>query len=160
MELSAKTLYNDGPFSNTGPIPPKVDKPTTYTISWAVSNSSNDLRNASVSGTLPLGVSWVGLTSPAKETVLYDDATRKVTWNLGDVKAGVGIDTPARTAYFQISLTPSLPDVESLVTLVRGNAFQGVDTWSGSTLSPSPSDLTTSILLDSKGGQGKGQVSK
>jgi len=155
ISLIAKTLYRDGPFVNSGPVPPKVDTPTTYTISWSVTNSSNDLADSLVVGTLPLGVSWVGMTSPAKETVSYDETTRRVTWNLGPVKAGTGIDLPVRTAYFQVSLIPSLPDIDLLVSLVRGISLRGTDTWSGSSLVASPNDLTTSLSLDSAGGAGQ-----
>ena len=52
LTLSAKTYRETGPFQNTGPIPPRVDKESTYTVTWSLTNTTNDLKNAFVSAIL------------------------------------------------------------------------------------------------------------
>jgi len=132
--VDAKTFYKDGPLTNTGPIPPRVDIPTTYTLTWVLQNSSNDVSNSSMETTLPLGVEWVGLTSPTNEMVSYNNQSRKVTWDVGLVKAGIGGPIPLRTASFQVSLVPSISQLDSTVKLTNDVIFKGLDTFSGSNL--------------------------
>ncbi|MFH1222839.1 MAG: hypothetical protein V1647_00675, partial [Pseudomonadota bacterium] len=38
MELVQKGYYQDEVFGNSGPVPPRVGEPTTYTIMWYVKN--------------------------------------------------------------------------------------------------------------------------
>ena len=52
LRLGARATYFSGPFKNTGALPPKVDKETTYTVSFTVHNSSNSVSNAVVKTTL------------------------------------------------------------------------------------------------------------
>lgn len=127
--FDAKTFYRDGPLTNSGPLPPKVDNPTTYTLTWSLLNSSNDLRNSVIETSLPLGVEWVGATSPANENVSYNNQNRKVTWDLGFIKAGTGLALPRRTASFQVSFTPSIDQLGNSAKLTGSVIFRGVDTF-------------------------------
>ncbi|MCC2631104.1 MAG: protein of unknown function with transrane region, partial [Candidatus Paceibacter sp.] len=45
--------YSTGPFRNRGPMPPKVDTPTTYTVTLSATNSSNDIRAGEIRAQLP-----------------------------------------------------------------------------------------------------------
>ena len=47
------TIINGGTFTNTGPIPPKAEAETTYTVTWAVTNPLNNLTDVRVSAILP-----------------------------------------------------------------------------------------------------------
>ena len=53
LTLTAKTFRNLGPFSNIGPIPPRADKESTYTVTWTLTNTSNDLKDTLVTAFLP-----------------------------------------------------------------------------------------------------------
>ncbi|KKS11030.1 MAG: hypothetical protein UU66_C0031G0001, partial [Parcubacteria group bacterium GW2011_GWB1_41_5] len=89
--FAAKALYYSGPFKNTGPVPPKVEKETTYTISWSLSNSSNNISNAVVHSSLPSWMKFVGTISPTGEDLTYNTSTREITWNIGAIAKGAGI---------------------------------------------------------------------
>ncbi|MCR4306501.1 MAG: hypothetical protein NUV42_00875, partial [Candidatus Yonathbacteria bacterium] len=65
--LTPKTVYYAGPFINTGPIPPKAEVGTTYTIIWTVINSSNSVSGGQVNARIPAYVEWVGAVSPKNE---------------------------------------------------------------------------------------------
>ncbi|MCX6713402.1 MAG: hypothetical protein NTY66_04325, partial [Candidatus Vogelbacteria bacterium] len=149
VSLSALSEYHTGPFSNSGPIPPKVEKATTYTIEWKMTNSSNDLKDIAVEGTIPLGVSWVGLTSPGTENVSFDEKTRRIRWDVGEVKAGTGIESPVRNAFFQLKLVPSANQVGKSPVLVENTSLQGLDTWSGSSVEIRADVITTAVKGDS-----------
>lgn len=161
IALLSRALYVDGPFKNSGPLPPKPEQATTYTIAWALNNSSNDLENAAVRAVLPLGVSWVGLSSPATEKIVYDAASRTVIWDLGSLAAGTGFgDTARRTAAFQVSLTPSVSQIGDSAILAREISFTGRDTWTGSLLGVTTRDLTTEISTDSGYFNNSGTISR
>lgn len=156
--FKADSLYRDGPFPNSGPVPPVSEKETTYTIRWVLVNSSNDVRNALVSAVLPPGIKWIGLTSPSSENVTYDEATRKVTWEVGTIKAGVGVDLLARHAFFQVAITPSVNQIGVPAPLTSVADFNGDDTWSGSALTVQADALSTDIMQDSAYKSGDGVV--
>ncbi|MBI3634129.1 MAG: hypothetical protein HY228_00745 [Candidatus Yonathbacteria bacterium] len=101
--LSVRGLYFSGPFSNSGPLPPRVDQETTYTIVWTVRNTSNDISNIFVKTTLPLYVKWLGKISPEDEDISYNENESSVMWSAGRIPSG-----GTREAAFQISFLPSL----------------------------------------------------
>lgn len=118
LGFSANAFYTSGPFSNTGPIPPKANTPTTYTITWTVTNSANPLTNGLATATLPTYVDWVGTISPDGEPLTYDETTHTIHWTIGQIPAGTGLSGPSRKASFQVRLNPSTSQIGSTPKLV------------------------------------------
>lgn len=145
VSLAAQSLYFTGPFSNQGPVPPKADQNTTYTITWTLTNTLNDLANATVDATLPGYVTWLGNVSPSGEAVTYDQQSRQVEWDAGDVSAGTGYSTPPRSVSFQVSVVPSLSQLGSSPALVNTAVVTATDRWSNATLTDSAKAVTTQI---------------
>ena len=143
--MMARTFYSSGPFKNTGPIPPKVDQKTTYTVTWNVQNSSV-IYNTIVKGRLPQGVEWLGATSPATEKISFDADTKQVTWNAGDVSTGAN---GARQVSFQVSIIPTVNQVGLEPTLVEAQTITAVDVFTGGNLSTTIEDLGTDLSADS-----------
>jgi hypothetical protein len=131
--LLAQSFRDVGPFSNTGPIPPKADNESTYTITWTMTNTTNDLKDGKVSTTLPAGVTWKAQTSPGNERITYDTDTRMVTWSVGAVSAGVGFSSSPRTASFQIGIIPSINQIGSPALLTSNINVAATDTYTGKT---------------------------
>jgi hypothetical protein len=125
--FAAKALYYSGPFTNTGPIPPKAEQPTTYAVVWTLTNTSNSISNTQIKSTLPPWVSFVGHVSPASEDVTYNSSTKQITWNVDRIPKGTGITGAARTASFQISFTPSLSQVGTTPNIVNDAVLTGHD---------------------------------
>ncbi len=125
--LDVKTLHYTGGFQNIGPMPPRAEQATSYTIVWGVKNSANTVANASVSATLPSYVQF--MSSPSGSGITYDAASRTVRWNIGDIKAGVGYTQAALQAAFQVTIVPSTsqvgksPDLTSEVVLTGQDRF-------------------------------------
>ncbi len=107
--VSAQASHFSGPFTNIGPMPPKAETATTYSVVLSVKNSSNELANGSVSTVLPPFVQFVSAVQG--EGVTYDSASRTVRWPVGTIKAGVGYTLPLRQAAFQVTLIPSTSQV-------------------------------------------------
>ena len=140
--------YAAGPFSNTGPIPPKANQPTTYTITWTVTNSANALADGLATATLPTYVDWVGTISPASESLQYDATTSTIRWNFGQVPAGAGISGASRSVSFQVRLNPSTSQAGSVPKLVLDTTVSARDTFTGTILNLTRGAISTQLQND------------
>jgi hypothetical protein len=146
--LSAKALYYSGAFTNTGAIPPKVEKETTYTIVWSLSNTANNISNAQVVATLPAWTRFIGPVSPPSEDLTYDATTRQITWNIGGIPKGTGINDAGREVSFQIGFTPSLSQVGTMPTIINGATLTGHDDFAKVDVKVNKISLNTLLLDD------------
>jgi len=149
LQLSARTLYYDGAFRNTGGVPPRAERETTYTIVWSLLNSSNELSNANVRTKLPSYMRWTGNISPSTEEVTYNPETREVVWELGRVAQGVGVSSAARQTSFQVGFTPSVTQAGTQASLTGDITVTGEDAFTGGLLVFTRSPLTTRLTGDS-----------
>ncbi len=149
LTIEARALHFSGPIRNIGPMPPRADQETTYTITFTARNPSNTISNTRVTTTLPSYVRYIGGVSPAGESVTFDQGSRKLTWNLGDLKAGAGFSTQAESVSFQIGLTPSLSQAGSVPNLTSVISAEGDDRFTGSKTSTSAQAPTTRLIGDS-----------
>jgi hypothetical protein len=145
-KLSAQVVHSVGPIENEGEVPPMVGKKTEYTVIWSVSNNFNDLNNATVSATLPTYVTWTGITSPATEKISYNADSRQVTWDLGKVLAGT--KTGDKKVSFQLAITPSLGQVQTVPVMVGKALLQATDSFTNTQISDSIKEMTTTLVGD------------
>lgn len=119
--FSAITMYKNSSFINTGPLPPKANVSTTYSAHLVVS-AQNSLVNSKVSFILPAYVTFTG-TFATGTNVTYNERTRTVVWNIGNITAGGIVSND-----IQISVKPSqshvsnTPAITSSVTLEADEA--------------------------------------
>ena len=146
--LSAKALYSSGAFKNTGAIPPKVEKETTYTIVWGLSNTANNISGAQVVATFPAWVRFVGPVSPPSEDLTYDATARQITWKVGGIPKGTGINDSGREVSFQIGLTPSLSQVGTMPTIISSATLTGHDDFAKVDVKVNKVSLNTLLLDD------------
>jgi hypothetical protein len=130
-----------------------VERNTTYTIVWSLTNTLNSASSVKVEGVLPGYVSWTGNTTEG-ESIKFDPTTRRVVWDVGDVTAATGFSSSPREAAFQISLVPSLSQREDSPVLLGGSVVTGVDRFNSASLRASAPVVTTKI---SDGNQGVDQ---
>jgi hypothetical protein len=142
VSLVAQALHFTGPVANTGPMPPKAEKETSYTVQWTITNSSNTVANGVVSAILPPYVRYV---SAGSSGVSYDSQSRTVTWNVGDLGAGVGYSLPSKQAYFQVILTPSTSQVGSAPQLTSAAKFKGQDRYAQVSVTTDSQAPTTAL---------------
>lgn len=127
LQMVGHALYSSGAFANTGPIPPTPGQPTTYTISWSLVNSLNDVSGAEVRGKLPIYVEYVGTKSPNSESVVYNQTTKEIVWNVGNLRKGTGSSLPARELQFQVRFNPSSVHLDQVMDLVQDIKYKGLD---------------------------------
>ncbi|HEY9480998.1 MAG TPA: hypothetical protein VIR98_02070 [Candidatus Paceibacterota bacterium] len=148
LSLSSRALHSQGPITNTGPIPPKAEEATTYTIVWTATNTTNPVTGARVSATLPPYAKWMGVTSPTDANITYDEATGAVSWLVGELPRNADIGSGAKQVAFQISFTPSANQVGTAPELLSASAISGTDTFTNAILQNSAGALTTRITTD------------
>jgi hypothetical protein len=148
LGFSSRVVRSTGPFENMGPIPPRADMETTYTIIWNLTNSSNDLGSVRVEGVLPSYVKWQGLTSPQTENITYDTIQKKVIWNVGELRSGTGVTLNPREVAFHVALTPSLSQVGTSPVLMSSVKAVANDKFTGRLLEVFRPDLTTRATTD------------
>jgi hypothetical protein len=148
VTLGARAVYSIGPFTNTGPTPPKAGATTTYSVVWTASNTQNSVPNAKVTAKLGTNVKWVIAKSLMSEDISYDAKTNTVTWNLGELQADAGFSTPAREVSFQVSFVPSVSQIGTAPTLVSNIQFTGGDFNNSGTLRVNHPNLTTRMPSD------------
>jgi len=147
--FATKGLYYSGPFKNTGPIPPKVEQDTTYTIVWSLSNTANNISKGVVKSSLPSWVNFGNSISPPSENLTFNASTKEITWNVGNLPKGTGISTPSREVAFSVVLTPSLSQLDSSPVLVNDAVLTGHDDFANVNIRVVKMSLTTRLPNDS-----------
>lgn len=132
--LDIKGYHKDTNISNLGSIPPKVGQETTYVIHWKIINISNDIANTKVTSFIPSGVKWTGKIYPEGESIIFNERTNQIEWNIGNLESGVGIIEPEKEVSFQISVTPQINQIGEPLTLLNPSILTANDLFTGSEL--------------------------
>jgi len=158
-ELKTKGYYFDSIIKNSGPLPPKVNQITTYTIHWQITNYSNNINNTIVKAVLPEGVSWLNKKAGAGAATLeYNDRTNELAWNAGEVAAGTGALLDPYEVVFQVGLTPAANKVNMVVPILGESTLTGDDTFTENGILVIAPALKTDLPDDSGVGILKGRV--
>jgi hypothetical protein len=143
----------------SGPIPPKAENETQYSVTWTLSNSANNISGAIARSVLPIYVKWVGKAQGSNENVSYNEVTREVIWSIGSVKSNTGFSSN-REASFVLALKPSLSQVDSIPQLMKEVLLSGTDTFSSTIIRNSYKPITTSLSNDPNFKRGDDRVVK
>lgn len=155
--LTAQSLHLTGPLSNTGPIPPKAEQKTTYTVTIALSNSVNPMAGGVVTVNLPTYVTYEDQISPQSERVSWNQGSRQVRWDIGDIATFTGHGISPRSLSFRVGISPSRTQIGQVLDLVRDISFTGQDASAGVTISATAPTVTT-MAKDQAAGSNSGQV--
>lgn len=142
ITLSAASLHNSGSLNNSGPIPPRADQATTYTVVWNARNVGSAVAGATVTTVLPSYVSYTNMTAGAG-SFSYDQNSRAVSWNIGDIPQNGNV-----AGSFQVSLTPSTSQQGSTPALTKNASFSGYDRFAGVQVSATAGAVTTETTED------------
>lgn len=144
-QLASRALYYSGPFSNSGPIPPKAGEETMYTIVWSITNFYNDISGATVRASMPSYVRWLGVVEPASEDIFYDVVTGEIVWKPDFLEAGTGILRPAKEVSFQIGFLPGPNQIGTAPQLISQSSLEAKDNFTGTVLRDYKTALTTNL---------------
>jgi hypothetical protein len=148
VTLSGRVTRTVGPFANSGPVPPKAEQPTTYTVIWDVDNTSSAVTNAQVTANLPTYVKWQNVINPNNEDVTYNQNTGQIIWNIGNLSTYTLGSSHRREVAFQVSITPSVSQIGQVPTLVSQTTLTATDSFTGAGLKSQQDVLTTRFSTD------------
>ena len=145
VRFRASTSYRSDIIPNKGPLPPKVGVKTTYALIWDARTFTNDIKDVVIAGFLPENATWESKTAPSGVGIQYDEASRKISWTVAEVKAGTGVRLPALVGAFQVAVTPSSIDVSRPIELLRDITFTATDVFTGERVELKAPTLTTEL---------------
>ncbi|MFA5935551.1 MAG: hypothetical protein WC787_01700 [Patescibacteria group bacterium] len=157
VDIHAEVRYfsEEGAPLGEGPLPPVVGKTTTYRVEWKVAKTFHELTNLTLRTTLPNGVAWTGKSIDDAGQVVYDPATRSVTWTLNRMPQ----DITEQRVGFDVALTPGEADADRFAKLLGETRFEATDSVIGETIVRTSPALTTDLEND-ENASGKGVVRK
>jgi len=148
LSLSSVLVRSLPPFENTGPIPPKAEKMTTYTVIWTVDNTANTVTGAEVRALLPAYVKWLGKVSPVGEDISFNSKNGELVWRAGHVDTYTANTNRRKQVSFQIGFEPSVAQVGQAPFLVQDTTLTGLDDYTGEILTNTRQALTTVFSTD------------
>lgn len=125
----ARFYSNEGDQLGRGPLPPQVGETTKYWIFIRVNNTTNPVRDAVFSATLPSGVSFTGKQSVSIGPALtLDENNNTIKWNYRELppNSQTGL-------YFEVAVTPSPEQIGKNINLVNDLKFTASDKNTGKT---------------------------
>ncbi len=155
LAVEGRYYSDEGAPVGSGPLPPEVGSTTTYQINWFVTNTLNDVSNATVKATLPEDVTFVGAS--AGLSISYDPISREVRWSVAKIEAGTGQTLPTLTGTFTVSIVPTVGEVGQTKQLLGKTTLVGTDAFSGATFTLFGGTVATDLPFDTNA-QGKGTV--
>jgi uncharacterized repeat protein (TIGR01451 family) len=138
--------------TNTGPYPPKVDQPTTYTIHWKIVNYSTDAQNVTVSAYLQSGSTFTGVATStglaSTSLPTYNAGTGQITWTIPFIPATAGVISAPVQTVFQVTNTPAVNQVGQTVTLLGPATLTATDAYTSSTVTTATTAVTSELPDD------------
>ena len=155
LQLIPKTLYYSGPLTNSGPMPPRVGKKTTYTLTWQLSNTSNAVSNVVVKTVLPTGINWENVVAPStdRSAISFNTVTREIVWSPGLV----GVGQNAKSISFTVSIVPIAGQLNSVPALTREIFMTATDSVTQTAIYQKKRFMETRLIGDTStvGAEGK-----
>lgn len=142
IELSGYHFDGNG---NTGPVPPVVGQETTYTLNLRTSSTMNAITDGRVVLSVPGQVRYLKTQSLDQGSVIYNDRTGEIFWNIGTIPPGAGRTI---SLAIQIGLTPDPAQVGEEARLTNTVIFTGKDAWTDEELRLELSEKTTNLSED------------
>jgi hypothetical protein len=124
VKVGAKIVFNTDVKYKEGQKPLKVGEKTVYSVTVTVDNINNDLSNTLVKIPLP---TYVDFESGDNEELKFNKRANVVEWNIGDIEHGAGITSERRMATFDISIIPSIDQVNSLPIIIKEQVLTAKD---------------------------------
>jgi len=149
IKIDARAYFRDAASGivNDGVFPPRVGKPTQFTVHWLLTNYGTDVSNVEVKAFLGPNVRLTGVIKSNIGTVpTYNEQAQEVTWNIDRIIATKGVISAPLEAIFQIEAIPSQAGNDWL--LLQTTTVTATDEFTGETLKDSDFNLTTALPDD------------
>lgn len=159
VHAEARYYSNDRKKVGSGPLPPEVDRPTTYRVYWTLVNTHNDIKDVRVTTKLPDNVLWSDEFSSGTGNLSYNFKTREVAWDLPLVPAYTSPETKLVSSYFDVTINPTQEDLGKVMIITNETNLNAHDTFTGADIIEQKPVLNSDIPTDPIG-KGQGTVVK
>ncbi len=149
--IQTKVYFRDASSGivNKGVWPPRVNKPTNYTVHFLITNYSTDVSNVKVQAYLGPGVKFTGIVKSDIESLPeYNERTKQVTWTIDRIPAATGVLSKSLEAIFQIEATPDVTKLGKYQTLIQDTYIQALDEFTSLKISDTAPAVTTRLPHD------------
>jgi hypothetical protein len=153
LDLAQLLQTGDDIFLSEGPIPPVAGQANVYTVFWDVKNYFNNAKEVSIKANLADGVEFLGTVSPDSEisNVSFNNDSKELVWNVGDVPAGIGLRDKRRILAFQVRIVPSVSQSGQYAPIFTKTNISGLDDYTKKDLNTDIGALNTQVLGDLEG---------
>jgi len=155
LELRQNVYRANQPgIENSGPVPPEINKTTTYIVVWRIKNYFNDVKNIKVKTSLPEGITLGDNIIPENEISNFslDSKSREIVWFIDSLSPGY-----EKSLTFQVALTPNLTQKGTVANLIGQATISGEDQFTGAAIQ-SIAPAVNSRLPDDPANSGGGIV--
>ena len=160
FESFARYTTASGDQIGRGPLPPQVDRGTSYWIFWNVNDTTNPIKNVTIEGTLPENVEFTGKQSSSLNGgVDYNVNTRTIRWTTDSLTPTFSPTSKIVGIAFEVELTPTETQNGTSPTLLKNITFTATDSVTGAQLTRTSPNVTTFLPTDTFA-QGKSEVRK
>lgn len=143
FESFARYETEGGDQIGRGPVPPVTGKETTYWVFWHIDDTTNELTNVRIEGTLPENVRFTGRQTVSQNgSVDFDATTNSVIWKLNSVSPTLSPTSKVVGAAFELGITPTVIDSANPFLLLKDVRLTATDAWTGAFVSASAKNLT------------------
>ncbi|MBI3638351.1 hypothetical protein HY227_01245 [Candidatus Wolfebacteria bacterium] len=152
ISVKAFAMFNDpqSRIENMGPIPPRMNIPTNYTIHWVVAVNGTQVKNVEVKSILSPNVDFTYKTkSSSQASPTYNSRTKEVKWFINRIPAAKGVLNEPMEAIFQVEATPNISQIDQLINLIEETSVTATDAFTNSNLENSDMEVTSQLLYDS-----------
>lgn len=149
--VDAQALYRDpkAGIVNAGTFPPKVNRPTQFSIHWILKNYLTDVKDVEVKASLGREVKWVSaVKSNIESSPTYNERTQEVIWNIDKISAARGILSDPIEAIFKVELTPNVTEVGQYKDILEKTTLTATDDFTGVDMVSYDNPLTTNLTDD------------
>lgn len=145
LSVVQNVIYQDDVyFNNTGFYPPKVGNYSTLTVILNIQNYYNEVKNVKLRGILPRYVDLTGQISPSDSNLVFDQESRELIWNIGDMEIGGGVLSKGPEIAFQVRINPDID--MPLISVIENLVIEGDDQFVNSKIT----EQVGNVVLDTQ----------
>jgi len=154
VNIGAQIGRNDGPFSDSGPIPPVAGESTKYTVTIAASAGVNDVTDAVLTTSLPQHIKWLNKTGGDGE-VEFNPVSKKIFWDIGNIPTN-----ERKTLQMQVELTPGIKQIGKTLEVIGSQELRATDRFTDKALRDTNLPLSTELSEEAGFSEEDGVVQK
>lgn len=129
----------------SGPIPPKVGEKTTFQIVWTIATGNDELKDVSLTASLPEYVVWEGQDEEISGggKINYSSSDKKISWQISKLNPN-----QQTSVAFMVSVTPLESQINQIMVLTNGANFIARNQSTGIMINNNYSVITSELLND------------